>query len=242
MTNTAKSTPGPFAPQLGHMFQSARLVMLLAAFTLPVVVGAQQLKPFSVDRTSVQNGLLIYKGVSYISLDLLLKAGATANKQGLFVYTQPLPGGPLLKLSGCLNQKLYNNAFYLTVQAPHLNAAPAAGQSAVWEIPIVAQPIGDLRIENAARAIDPDVDLNEALLIYKDGSRFSQKTMPIGTATSRTGLGYFPAKQITGASLFFNKDENETEGNPPVKLILPQAHVPYKGTFPGFTIDLTCTK
>lgn len=218
------------------------IMLFFAALTLPTMAGAQQFKPFTVDKTSSQSGLLVYKGVSYVSLDLLLKTGATASKQGLFVYTQPIPGGPSLKLSGCLNQKLYNNAFYLTVQTPHLNAAPAAGQSAVWEIPIVVQPITDLRIENAAKSIDPDVDLNEALLIYKDGSRFMQKSMPIGTATSRTGLGYFPAKQITGASLFFNKDENEAEANPPVKLVLPQAKVPYKGTYPGFTIDLSCSK
>lgn len=217
-------------------------MLFLAAITFPAVAGAQQLKPFTVDKISAQNGLLVYKGVSYISLDLLQKAGATASKQGLFVYAQPLPGGPPLKLTGCLNQKLYNNAFYLTAQAPVLEAATQAGQGPVWKIPLVVQSITNLRIESHSVWPDADVDLNEAVLIYKDGTRFMQKSTPMGTATSRTGLGYVPAKQVTQMYVYINKDENEAEANPPVKLILPQANVVYKGTFPGMTIDLTCTK
>lgn len=219
------------------------MMLILAALTLPTVAGAQQLKPFTVDRTTSQNGLLVYKGVSYVSLDLLQQAGATASKQTLFVYAQPLPGGPPLKLAGCLNQKLYNNAFYLTAQAPVLEASTEAGKGPVWRIPVVVQSITGLRIENVDTGHVPDVDLNEALLIYKDGSQFMQKSTPLGTATSRSGLGGSASpKVITQIPLYFNKDENEAEANPPVKLILPQTHIEYGGTFPGMTIDLTCTK
>lgn len=222
-----------------------RLTMLfLAATTFLAVAGAQQLKPFTVDRISVQNGLLVYKGMSYISLDLLQKAGATAGKQALFVYAQPIPNGPPLKLSGCLNEKLYNNAFYLTTQAPVLEAATEAGHGPVWRVPLIVQSITDLRIENVGVSLaTPDVDLNDVLLIYKDGSRFMQKSTPMGTATSSSGVsGYAPAKVVTPVSLYFNKDENESEANPPIKLILPQAHIMYGSTFPGMIIDLTCTK
>ena len=222
------------------MSMSLKVTLLLAS-TVLAMAGAQQLKSYGVDGVTSAAGVLIYKGKSYVSLDLLQKVGATATDKKIFVYTQAAPAGPPLKLSGCLNQKLYNGAFYLTFQAPQLLAAEEPGKSAVWKIPIVAQPIQDLRIENAALATSTDVNLNEALLIYKDGSQFMQKTMPIGTATSRTGLGYFPAKSLTQGALYFN-NENEVEANPPVKLILPQATVAYKGTFPGITVDLTCTR
>lgn len=219
-------------------------MLALTALTLLTVAGAQQLKPFTVDKVSAQNGLLVYKGVSYISLDLLQKAGATAGKQTLFVYAQPIPNGPPLKLSGCLNEKLYNNAFYLTAQAPVLEASTKEGRGPVWRIPLVVQSITNLRIENVGDSFaTPDVDLNDVLLIYKDGSRFMQRSTPMGTVTSRSGeSGYAPAKVLTSVWLYFNKDENELEANPPVKLILPQAHIMYGSTFAGMTIDLTCTK
>jgi len=223
------------------MNMKLKIALMLASTILPMA-GAQQLKPYGVDGVTSAAGILIYKGKSYVSLELLKQVGATLTDKKLFVYTQSAPAGPPLKLSGCLGEKLYNGAFYLTFQAPQLLAADGPGASAVWRIPILAQPIQDLRIENDALAVRTDIDLNEALLIYKDGSRFMQKTMPIGTATSRAGLGYFPAKRLTQGSLYFNKDENETEANPPVKLILPQATVSFTGTFPGMTVDLTCTK
>jgi len=109
---------------------SLKVAVLLASNFL-LTVGAQQLKPLIVDGTQTPSGVLIYKGRSYVSLDALRQAGATFTSKGLYVYTQPVPGGPALKLSGCLNQKLYNNAYYVTVQAPKL-VADNQGQGASW--------------------------------------------------------------------------------------------------------------
>ena len=142
---------------------------LLLASSFATMVAAQQLKPFSVDTYSSSGGVLIYKGRSYVSLDLLQQAGATSDSRKLFIYTQSIPGGPALKLAGCINQKLYNNAYYLTVQAPSL-AASDPGQGAVWQIPFIVQPIADFRMENKDLSIEPDVDLKDALMISAEVS------------------------------------------------------------------------
>lgn len=217
-----------------------RTALLLMVSSSQMMVGAQQLKSFGVDGATSSGGMLIYKGKSYIALDLLQQAGATSNSKTLFIYTQPIPGGPALKLTGCANQKMYNNAFYLTVQAPRLEAGDS-GQGAVWQIPITVQPVTDLRIENSETS-EPDVDLKDAVVTFRDGSRFAQRTTPLALATSRMGTTYFPKRVISQGTLFFQRDMSGAETNPPVKLSLPVARVPYKGTFPGMSIDLTCTR
>jgi len=220
-----------------------RTALLLVVSSFTVIASAQQLKPLSVDGTLSQSGVLVYKGKSYVSLDALRQAGATYSSKGLYVYTQPMPGGPALKLSGCLNQKLYNNAYYVTVQAPKL-VADDQGQGA-WQVPFTLQPLGFFRVGNSDNTNNPGLDLKDAVVTFKDGSRFAQRTLPVAQSSLLGGgSGDFQNKQIDSTAMVFRRDENEVESNPPIKLALPPSRLNGSSapTYPGVTIDLTCMK
>lgn len=122
--------------------------------------------------------------------------------------------------------------------------APATepGKGATWQIPVLVQPIGDVRIESKLAFDAAEVNLNEALLIYGEGSWFMEKSAPVGTATSGLSTGYDLKKVISQATLSFNKDENEVEANLPVKLVLLHANITCGKTYPRSTITLSCSK
>ena len=215
------------------------VLTLMATLALPAAAQAQQLKPYTVDQTSVAAGVLIYKGKSYVSLDLLRQAGATLTGKNLYLYTQPIPAGPPLKLSGCLGQKLYNNAYALQVSAPQLRSGNP-GQGAAWVIPFTLQPIYTFRVGNSD-STTPSVDLKDAVLIYKDGTRMTQRTTPLAQAALSNLDDVFQGKTITAGTFIFKRDENETEANPLTRLILPPTHIGSQ-TYPGVSIDLTCSR
>lgn len=215
------------------------VLTLMATLTLPAAAQAQQLKPYTVDRASATTGVLIYKGKSYVSVDLLRQAGATLTGKNLYLYAQPIPAGPPLKLSGCLGQKLYNNAYYLTVNAPQLRPGDP-GQGAAWVIPFTLQPIGNFRLGNSD-STTPNVDLKDAILTYKDGTRMTQRTTPVAQAALGNLDDIFQGKIITPGTLIFRRDENEAETNPLTRLVLPPSHIGGQ-IYPGLTIDLTCSK
>jgi len=217
------------------------LLLMVSSFT--VMASAQQLKPINVDGTLSQSGVLIYKGRSYVSLDSLRQAGVTYSSKGLYVYTQPMPSGPALKLSGCLNQKLYNNAYYVTVQAPKL-VADDQGQGASWQMRFVLQPLGFFRVGNSDSTNNPGLDLKDAVVTFRDGSKFAQRTLPVALFSVGDGYADFRDKQIAQSIMVFRRDENEMESNPPIKLALPPSRLNGSSapTYPGVTIDLTCVK
>jgi len=63
-------------------------------------------------------------------------------------------------------------------------------------VPFTLQPLGFFRVGNSDNTNNPGLDLKDAVVIFKDGSKFTQRTLPVALSSIVGGYGGMETKRL----------------------------------------------
>jgi len=188
----------------------------------------QPAKPTTVNVDGKAAAAMTVGGKTYVSVDALKAAGLNVQNSKIFLLTNPTVGQPAYKLSGCMNEWLWNGATRMRIDKIELENYPTR-----WLIYITTQTaLGNLNeyyTENRDTAI---LFSNGDLIKIGNPAWVSMRvnfiTQYANTIQSTDGIGVY-------------RSDTESPSDPPVKLSIPQIRIS-NVTYPAMTFDLTCKK
>lgn len=202
---------------------------MMLALTLSGLAAAQQTSPVTIDSKTTTAGLVVISGKTYISLDALKAAGVTIlQPNSLGIYQFQKGGAPAVKLTGCMNEWLYNGV--VRIKVTDASVTPQ-GWQVTFDAQLAAPNVG-------ADYLEKFIDVKRVSAVTTKGYGIDPIRNGLQTVSLTDASRVQPGETTKDQQFTFTM--TAPTGDPLARLTLPP--IPESGTKAVMNVDLTCKK